>query len=412
MITGITSFGIEQAKNLVKFFVGKPLTYPSLGSMTLDQDDVRIAKTWLKNKVRWNDDSLVVKYEKMFAEWNGSKHAFVFMGGRVALSACIYALNLQPGDEVIVPGYTCVVVPNAFQFADIQIKFCDIELDTYGLDASLIEEKIGPQTKAIMLHHLYGLVCRDYEKIINIANKHNLKVIEDCAHSTGAKYKGRNVGNYGDVAFYSSEQSKVFNTIQGGVAVTNNEFIADKIRYYYQKASRPDEAWVEKQLSNVILNYFQYKHPQRWWMGDVMRYQYKKMHLVSTTHEEECGIQPLHYGRRMPAPIAAIGINQLKKIDRYNSLRRKNALQWDSWCENNGYEKPLIINDSVPVYLRYPLMVSPEKKRNTSWVIDEIGVRAGVWFRSNIHPVNRSVNGCPNADRAVQRCINLPGLIE
>ena len=83
----------------------------------------------------------------MFAKWNGSKYAFAFMGGRVALSSCIYALDLQPGDEVILPGYTCVVVPNAFQFADIKTKFCDIELDTYGLDASLIEEKIGSPNK-------------------------------------------------------------------------------------------------------------------------------------------------------------------------------------------------------------------------------------------------------------------------
>lgn len=393
-----------------KWLLGKPLTYPSLGSMTLDRDDVRIAKKWLKNKTGWNDDSLVNEYERMFAQWNGSKYAFAFMGGRVALSSCIHALDLQPGDEVILPGYTCVVVPNAFQFARIKLKYCDIELDTYGLNANLLEEKIGPQTKAIMLHHLYGIVCRDYEKIISIAKKHNLKVIEDCAHSTGAKYMGRNVGNYGDVAFYSSEQSKIFNTIQGGIAVTNNDFIGDKIKSYYQKAGIPDVEWIEKQLSNIILNFFQYKHPQRWWMGDVMRFRYRKMHLVSTTREEECGVQPPHYGRRMAAPIAAIGINQLKKIDRYNSLRRKNALRWDSWCQSNGYEKPLIIDGSVPVFLRYPLMVSPEKKRNTSWVIEEINVQPGVWFQSHIHPVNRSVNGCPNADKAVQKCINFPTL--
>jgi len=412
MINFIKSFAINQTKNLAKFIIGKPLTYPSLSSMTLDKDDVHIARSWLSNKSEWNDDLLVTEYERMFAKWNGSKYAFAFMGGRVALSSCIDAIDLQPGDEVILPGYTCVVVQNAFRFANIRIKYCDIELETYGLDASLLEKKICSRTKAIMLHHLFGLVCRDYEKIINIAKKHKLKIIEDCAHSTGAKYKGRNVGNYGDVAFYSSEQSKVFNTIQGGIAVSNNEFIAEKIRHYYQKASLPDATLIEKQLSNIILNYFQYKHPQRWWIGDVMRFRYRKMHLDSTTYEEECGIQPKNYGRRMPAPIAAIGMNQLKKIDRYNSLRRKNALLWDSWCEQNGYNKPLVIDNSVPVYLRYPLMVRPEKKKDTSWVKNEIGVRAGVWFLSHIHPVKSSVSGCPNADKAVKQCINLPGLIE
>jgi dTDP-4-amino-4,6-dideoxygalactose transaminase len=133
MVKGIASFGINQAKNLVKFFMRRPLTYPSFGSMTLDKDDLRIAKMWLKKKKKWKDDSLVTEYENMFAEWNGSKYAFAFMGGRVALSACIHALNLKKGDEIILPGYTCVVMPNAFNLANVKIVYSDIELDTFGL---------------------------------------------------------------------------------------------------------------------------------------------------------------------------------------------------------------------------------------------------------------------------------------
>lgn len=158
---------------------------------------------------------------------------FLSWGGRVALSACIYALDLQPDGEVILPGYTCVVVPNAFSYAGVKTVYSDIELDTYGLDVSQIENKITNKTKAILIQHLYGLVCRDYEAIIDLATHHGLKVIEDCAHCTGAEYKGKKVGNLGDVAFYSSEQSKVFNTIQGGVAVTNNDLLAQRLRVFY-----------------------------------------------------------------------------------------------------------------------------------------------------------------------------------
>jgi dTDP-4-amino-4,6-dideoxygalactose transaminase len=380
--------------------------------MTLDKDDVVIARNWLKDRPQWYDASVVAEYEKRFALWNGSKYAFAFMGGRVALSACIYALGLEPGDEVILPGYICVVVPNAFHFAGVKTVYSDIELDTYGLDASLIEEKITPKTKAILLHHLYGLVCRDYEKIIENARKHGLYVIEDCAQSTGALFKNRRIGNLGDVAIYSSEQSKVFTTIQGGVAVTNDAEIAERLAQYYQKAPYPNEERIERLLHNVIINYYSYKHPQRWWRADFIRHKYRDSILISTTKEEEQGLKPSHYGCRMPAPMADIGINQLKKMDEYNRRRRETAKKWDQWCNGQGYEKPSVIPESTPVFLRYPIMVEPEKKEDTRWAYRELGISLGVWFVSNIHPVDWPVEGCPKADMAVKQCVNFPTLVE
>lgn len=391
--------------------LGLSVTTPSLGSMTLDQDDVAIARQWLRDRSSWNDISIVRQYEETFSAWNGSKYAFAFMGGRVALSACIYALGLRPGDEVILPGYTCVVVPNAFQYAGITTVYSDIELDTYGLDASILENKISKKTRAILLHHLYGLVCRDYEAILEFAKRHELKVIEDCAHSTGAEYRGVKVGNRGDLAFYSSEQSKVFNTIQGGIAITNDDILAARLKEYYDKAPFPDKDWIDNQLNNVILNYYQFKHPQRWWLNDIAEIKYGKKRLISTTKEEEKGIRPEHYGRKMPAPIAAIGLNQLNKIDRYNRSRNVTAKRWDAWCDTSGYQKPAVIKDSQPVYLRYPVLVDPEKKRNTGWARKKLGVEVGVWFISNIHPVPIHIDGCPNAHLAIQRCINFPCLI-
>ena len=402
----------HQVNNLLNLLRGYPITTPSLGSMTLDEDDVEIAREWLRDKTRWEENDLVTQYETEFARWNGSKFAFAFMGGRVALSACIYALDLQENDEVILPGYTCVVVPNAFKYAGVKPVYVDIELDTYGPDIKEVKQKITSKTKAILLHHLYGLVCRDYEAILELAKKYNLRVIEDCAHATGAEYKGKKVGNWGDVGFYSSEQSKVFNTIQGGIAVTNDEKIAKKLQEYYDKAPFPKVERIDKQLSNVILNYYQFKHPQRWWRGDVAELLYGRKRLISTTVEEEHGIKPAHYGCRMPPPIAAIAINQLRKIESYNQLRRQTAKQWDQWCEANGYKKPVVIENSTPVFLRYPVMVEDKKKKNISWGYRELGVTVGVWFVSHIHPVNLKVVDCPYADKAVSCCINLPCIIK
>lgn len=406
----IIRYGSRQVKNIAKFALGRPLTYPSLGSMTLGKDDVAIAKKWLGNRSRWYDDSIVTEYEKQFALWNGSRYAFAFMGGRVALSACIYALGLKPNDEVILPGYTCVVVPNAFHFEGVRTIYSDIELDTYGLDASPIEEKITQNTKAILLHHLYGLVCRDYEKIIEIARKYNLCVIEDCAQSTGALFNNQKTGNLGDVAIYSTEQSKIFTTIQGGMATTNVDLFGRRLKEYYEQATYPDAELIDKQLHCVIVNYFSYKDSQRWWKRELVRHKYKDKIIISTTMQEEQGIKPAYYGSKMPAPIAAIGLNQLEKIDDYNEKRRLNSKKWNNWCDTHRYKKPVIIPNSTPVYLRYPVMVQSEKKKDTSWAYRELGVSLGVWFVSNIHPASLPVKGCPNADLAVKQCINFPTL--
>ena len=381
-----------------------------LVSRTLDMDDARLAKSWLGKKSAWHNIDEIQNYHSLFASFNGSSFAYSFLSGRVSLSAIISALELKPGDEVIVPGYTCVVVPNAFSYAGVEVKYCDIELDTYGLDASLLEASITPRTKAVLIHHLYGLVCRDYERLIEVAHYHGLRVIEDCAHSTGAEYKSKKIGNLGDVAFYSSERSKVFTTLIGGMATTNDPAIASRLEAYYSECSFPDDAFIERQLKNIILSYYRVKHPGRLGL-EINSHKYDTEEIISTTPEEENGMRPGYYGQKMPNPIAAIGTNQLKKIDAYNARRRETAKRWDAWCDRNGYKKAVVIPDSTPVFLRYPVMVEPEKKQNRAWVEQETGGQVGVWFSTQIHPTSRTVEGCPNAAVAVRQCINLPALL-
>lgn len=402
----------KQMRNIKHIVTGHPVSTHSLGSTTLDQDDVDLANRFLKDHSQWENEGIIKDYELQFSNWNGSKYAYSFMGARVALSAVIYGLEIHPGDEVIIPGYTCIVVPNAFQYAGIKTVYADIELDTFGIDASTIKDRITEKTRAILLHHLYGLVARDYEAVLNIAHEHGLFVIEDCAQSTGAEFKGKKVGNFGDAAIYSSEQSKVFNTLQGGVATTNDECIALRINDYQKTAPYPDQSRIERQLKNLILNYYVYKHPQRWFMGDMSNIWYGDIKITTTTEEEVRGIRPAYYGEKMPAPIAALGLNQLKKIDYYNDRRRRTSSIWDEWCTKYGYDKPYILSGSTPIFLRYPVLVEPEKKQDKIWAQRNLGVELGVWYLGNIHPLrNTFLNECPNANIAVRQCINFPGLI-
>lgn len=404
----------HQLNNLQLALSRQQVQFPPLGSATLDYDDVQIARNWLKLpelRQNWDQITLVESYQQQFSQWNGSQHAFAFMGGRVALSAAIYALNLKPGDEVIVPGYTCIVVPNALKFVGVQPVYCDIELDTYGLDVNKIGGLITPRTKAILLHHLYGLVCRDYDLLLELAQKHSLPVIEDCAHATGAEYHDKKIGNLGTIAFYSSEQSKIFNTIQGGIATTNDNEIAQRLTTYWSSAHLPEHEFTEKLLYNVILRYYSDKHRLRWVLGDIADIMHGNKTLISTNSEEMKGIMPAHYGARMPAPIAALGINQLKKIDTYNEQRRATAKQWDQWCLDHSYQPPHVIAGSTPVYLRYPVLVEPQMKTNHAWTKKSLGIKAGVWFTSHQHPAPCHFPELPQACRAISSCINLPTLL-
>ena len=402
----------HQARMAKCVFSGRPATPPSLVSATLDRDDVDLARQWIEMRRHWYESEPVERFERAFTAWNGSRVAYAYMGGRVALSAAIHGLNLRPGDEVVVPGFTCIVVPNAFRYADVNVVYADIELDTYGPDVESVYRAITPNTKAILIHHLFGLVCRDYEALLDLARRRGLKVIEDCAHATGAVYRGRRVGNAGHVAFYSSEASKVFNTIQGGLVTTNDDETAHRLAEHYRNTRAASMQRITLLLRNVEIHYYRHKHPLRWLLGDFYRLRHAGKELISTTPEEERGIKPAHYDCRMPAPIAALGLNQLEKLERYQAERARGAAYWDGWREHAGLPRPLVLPDSTPAWLRYPVRVAPEKKADLTWAERELGVSPGVWFVSHLHPAPIRVKNCPNAERAIVTCINLPTILD
>jgi perosamine synthetase len=399
----------HQAWNVVQAIKRKPLVTPPLNSATLEEGDVAVAARWLRDRSHWSDRSVVAQYEEAFQRWNGSTFAYAFASGRVALSACIAALGLRRGDEVLVPAYTCLPVPNAFRFAGITPVQCDIELDTYGLDVGLLEPKLSPRTRALLLHHLYGLVSRDYEALLEFAEQHGLFVIEDCAHAAGAEYLGMRVGNRGTVGFYSSEQSKVINTSQGGIAVSNDPAVAERLRDFYVQAPELPADCVERLLRNVRLNYDRFTHPRRWWRADVVNVAHGRAIVRPTTPEEESGQRPALYGARMSSPIAAVGLAQLDRLDAYAERRRSAAQVWDGWCSRKGYAKPLVVEGSVPVYLRYPVLVEPERKNDTRWAYEELGIELGTWYVAP--PAVVAPHGCARAEIAYKRCVNFPTIL-
>lgn len=403
---------IKSALRLQKHYLlpllGKPIPKLLFAAGTIDRNDVDIARSCLSGNASYSGDT-IKEFEQTFAQWNGSAFAFSFISGRTALSACIDALGLQPGDEVIIPGYTCIVVQNAFTFVGVHVIHCDIELDTYGPDYHDVIKKVTPKTKAIVLHHLYGLIARDYEAIIRFAKENNIVVIEDCAHALGAAYKGKKAGNLGDLAFYSFEHSKVMSTFTGGMAVTSNPELAAKLKQVQTHTPFLSPEKEKNALSGLLYDYYVIKQAEGPWKQELYRLKYGRRYLATTSPMEVQGQKPAGYMAKMPPSLAAIGLNQLKKLDDYNRERRKNAALWDAWVTRHGFIPPKVIDHSEPVFLRYPVLVNEAMKKNTSWA-KALGFHLGVWFVTPVHPSTVEVKDCPNALEAVRRCVNFPTL--
>ena len=174
------------------------------------------------------------KFEEAFARWFRISNAFSFWKGRVALYAVFKAMGIGPGDEVILPGYTCVMDVNPIKYLGAKPVYVDIEPDTFNINVNLLEEKITQNTKAIIAQHTYGYPC-NMDAIMNIAYKNDIPIVEDCCLALGSKYKGQLVGTLGVVAYFSFQWNKPFTTGLGGIAVTHDIELAEKIRLLCEK---------------------------------------------------------------------------------------------------------------------------------------------------------------------------------
>lgn len=181
-------------------------------------------------------------FAKKFAEAHTAKYAQCVNTGTVAIQAALKAIGIRPGDEVIAPAYTWEGTVGPVLLVNALPVFVDIDPETYCLDAKLIEQAITPKTKAILPVHL-GMRFADMDEILRIAAKHDLKVIEDCAHAHGGKWKGKGAGSMGDLGAFSFQSSKLITSGEGGAVITNNLEYMERVQSYINagRASMTDK---------------------------------------------------------------------------------------------------------------------------------------------------------------------------
>ncbi|MGD8758734.1 MAG: DegT/DnrJ/EryC1/StrS family aminotransferase [Anaerolineales bacterium] len=273
--------------------------------------------------------------EQAFAEICGAQHAIATSSGTTALQVALTAHGIGEGDEVVTTPFTFIASVNSILYTGATPVFADIQEDSFNIDPELVEKAVSPRTKAIMPVHLYGYPC-DMQELMQIAERHNLVIIEDAAQAVGAEYRGQRVGSFGTGCF-SLYATKNVMSGEGGIITTNDEELAQRCR--------------------MIRNHGM----KRRYYHDALGYNYR--------------ISDLH---------AALGVVQCKKLEALTEARRRNAAAYNNRLKT--VITPKVKDDRTHVWHQYTIRVSEGRDRDAAVKqLNDAGVGTGIFYPVPAH---------------------------
>lgn len=338
----------------------------------ISEDEIAMVVDALrKGEVSGTFGKYIDDFESEFAAYVGCKFGVAVNSGTSALHLAVAALDLERGDEILVSASTNIATALAALHNGVIPVPVDSEPETWNLDLDLIQGLITPKTKAIIPVHLYGHPV-DMDRLMEIANKHNLIVIEDCAESHGATVRGRMTGSFGQMACFSFYANKVITTGEGGMITTNDEDSAERLRL----------------LRNLAFTNPRFRH-------------------------ELAG-----FNFRMPGFVAALGLAQFRKIEKIVDEKRRVAHSYNQKLKNiPGLQLPPEMDWAKNVYWMYGIVIKPEfgiSRDKLTEALNERGIQTRTFFcPMNQQPVLEKMEGfrkvpCPVADSLWETGIYLP----
>jgi perosamine synthetase len=376
-------------RNKIKFILNLFFTYPhykmNVFSGTNSFKEVAEAIRSLRGNIVKGDS--VEKYKVAFGRELASKSVYSFASGRMGFYSILESIGIDKGDEIIIPSFTCVVVPNAIIYSGASPVYCEVSLNDFNIDSSKIVNCITPKTKILYAQHTFGQMC-DMDKIMLIAKKYNLIVIEDCALSMGAKYKGKFSGTIGDFGYYSSDRSKIINTGLGGIVSVNNKKYIKDFQLYYKNIPYLPKKYSKKIVYTFIANIITL-HPNFYWIGKLLNFIFTRLGFMTYFTDElslkRTEIKKYPYPAKMSNIISMIGLSQLKFFDKNLNHRKQNALLYNTIL--NIYTDEYMYSEKN-VFLRYSFLVNNRDywEQKFSSKID-----LSIWFKSVVSGRTKSL---------------------
>jgi perosamine synthetase len=298
-----------------------PIAKPALGSPEVEAVAASLESGWVVQGPRVNE------FEARFASWIGTGHAVATTSCTTALHLAVAILGLKPGDEVIVPAFTWVSSANVVEYMGATPRFCDIELDTFNVDPSGLEELIGPRTVGMIPVHLFGL-CADMESVGPIAERHGLWMVEDAACAFGAWQGDQHAGTFGDLGAFSFHPRKSITTGEGGMLTTPDGGRAELARSLRDHGADRSDLTRHEQPHSFLLSDF--KH--------------------------------LGYNYRMTDLQGAMGCAQMDRAEWILDERRRRARIYDDALRDLDWlVTPFVPEGNVHGYQSYVCLFRPEE---------------------------------------------------
>ena len=343
-----------------------------------------------------------------------SAQVFLFAAGRMGLYTFLKALNLKPEDEIILTGYTCVVVSNAVKYAGCKVKYIDIKEDTLNLDTEKLLSEITSKTRAVVVSHNFGLVYPDVNMIKSSFPE--IIIIEDAAHTFGSRDAEMNLcGKTGDAAFFSFEYSKPMTTGFGGLLLVNNVDLLPKVEVLsinLPTLPKKDIFKIFITLSVYILTNFK-------WTQFFFRVSVGLLHRMNLTYssskEEVQGEKPEVYPAKLSPVLATFGYQQLCQIQKTNTIKKQITKAYFETFNNCNdllvYYHPETVGVRFPVVFKshIPLETIQKIKRDAA----HHGFVFGEWFNHVIHPKGSfqycyEPGLCNIGEQVSERIVNFP----
>lgn len=342
---------------------------------------------------------------------------FPFWKGRVALYAILQAMEIGPADVVIIPGYTCMVVPSAVFFVGARPIYADVDPTGFNVTQKTLEEAwrkfSGPRPKAVIIQHTYGIPV-EAGPILEWARDEGLAIIEDCAHSLGASYRGIPCGQLGAAAFFSSQWSKPVTTGLGGWAVSNQIDLSRRLQRIWDGMPKP----TPREAGRLLAQFFCYSltfRPRFYWpLMNLYRSLSRQNITIGSSSPEELDLQmPSRYALRM-APFQEKLLKKALAQAAHNLAHRQKLSElYKNELQMAGWENPKVPENSLASFVRYPVKVKDKKRLLHS--AQKARLEIGDWFLSPLHPLledweklDYRQGDCPVAEELCQRVVNLP----
>lgn len=341
-----------------------------------------------------NNETVVNEYEQRMTALIGTGYGISFAAGRMAFYSLLKVLNIGAGDEVILPGFTCSVMPNAVWRTGATPVFADIDKNTFGSDAGEIEKRITSHTKLIVAQHSFGIPC-NVPAIIEVGKKYGIFVMEDSAIALDSTIDGIKVGNWGDAAIFSTDHSKPLNTLIGGFLYTKDKAVYEKIREFSINLPHLNKAH-QKRLFKQFLFERRFYVPERYprsMIRNSINAVMKKVgfSLRNTFLEADYTKQPSSnanypYPAKFPPFLAQLGLYELdrwdnekkrRKILLNNYLRIANQFGWDEYLPK-AYADPRL--EIIPLRFVFEHPKSDMLMKKMARYIDD----GWIWFRQPI----------------------------